>query len=298
MSFIPIAIIAYALNALSILVAKAQLSSSVPNPLAYAFFGGILQLLALFLIPFGFNLDFSLNTVILSLASGLTFVLALITLMQSIKDNEASVAGPVVGGLNPLFALVIGAVFLSQTLNSNQTIAILVLIAGAFVLTANFWIKRLYFDRRLVSLILSGLFFGLSYVFLREVFLETSFINGLVLSRAATGIFSLGLLIIPGFRQQIFAKQAGPKGKASMIFLLGQLAGGVSNFLIFYAVSLANSSLVNSFFGVQYLVILIAAVILHKKAAKLLDEKLTPISIFQKLLGAVIMSLGLYMITS
>lgn len=296
MNFIPIAIVAYALNALSILVAKAQLSSSIPNPLSYAFFSGILQLVALFLIPFGFSLDFSLNVTILSLASGITFVLATIYLMQSIKDNEASVAGPVVGGLNPLFALILGSLLLNQALTSTQTISILVLVAGAGVLTGSFWVKRLYFDRRLLVLIASGALYGLSYVFLREIFLQTSFINGLVLTRVAAGLFSISLLAVPVFRRQIFIKPKGGTRQTGVIFLAGQLAGGISSFLIFYAVSLANSALVNSFFGVQYLVIMAAALLLAKRAPQLLDEKLSLLTIFQKIAGALIMSLGLYLL--
>lgn len=300
MNFIPIAIVAYALNAGSILVAKAQLNSSIPNPLSYAFLSGVLQLVALLAIPFGFNMDFSLNVVILSLASGITFVLATLFLMQSIKDNEASVAGPVIGGLNPLFALILGSLLLNQALTNGQTISILILIAGAGVLTASYWIRKLVFDKRLLVLIASGFLYGLSYIFLREVFLQTSFINGMVLSRLAAGLFSIGLLVVPNFRDQIFRKPQGGGGakQTGIIFLAGQLMGGVSSFLIFYAVSLANSSLVNSFFGVQYLVILIAAVLLAKKAPKLLDEKLTSLTIFQKIAGAVIMSVGLYLLAT
>lgn len=296
MNFIPIAIVAYALNALSILVAKAQLSSSIPNPLSYAFFSGILQLVALFLIPFGFSLDFSLNVTILSLASGITFVMATLYLMQSIKDNEASVAGPVVGGLNPLFALILGSLLLNQALTSTQTISILVLVAGAGVLTGSFWVRRLYFDRRLLVLIASGALYGLSYVFLREIFLQTSFINGLVLTRVAAGLFSISLLAVPVFRRQIFIKPKGGTRQTGVIFLAGQLAGGISSFLIFYAVSLANSALVNSFFGVQYLVIMAAALLLAKRAPQLLDEQLSLLTIFQKIAGALIMSLGLYLL--
>lgn len=298
--FIPISILAYALQGVSVLIAKAQLETSLPRPIAYAFYGTISQLLAILLIPFGFTWDFSSLVLTQSFLAGITFFIAVVLMMQGIKDNEASVAGPVIGALNPLFALIIGWIFLGQVLTANQTWAVVVLIIGAVILTLNNWIKGIKtFKYNFLTLVLSGALYGLSYVFLREVFLHTSFINGLVLSRIAVGICALTLLTLPSWRTQIFSK---PKKenveKTSLVFVVGQIAAGISNLLIFYAVSLANPAIVNSFFGIQYIIILIAAILLFKKHPKLLDEDTSKKTISLKIVGILILSCGLYLIAT
>lgn len=298
--FIPISILAYAFQGISVLIAKAQLESSLPRPIAYAFYGTITQLLAVVLIPFGFTWDFSSLILTQSFLAGATFFIAVVLMMQGIKDNEASVSGPVIGALNPLFALIIGWIFLGQVLTANQTWAVVVLIIGAVVLTLNHWIKGIKaFKYNFLILVLSGALYGLSYVFLREVFLNTNFITGLVLSRIAVGICALTLLTLPSWRVQIFSKPKQEQvEKTSFVFIIGQISAGISNLLIFYAVSLTNPAVVNSFFGIQYLIILIAAIFLFKNHPKILDEDLSRITIAFKIVGVLILSFGLYLIAT
>lgn len=298
--FIPISILAYAFQGVSVLIAKAQLESSLPRPIAYAFYGTISQLLAIVLIPFGFTWDFSSLVLTQSFLAGATFFVAVVLMMQGIKDNEASVAGPVIGALNPLFALIIGWIFLGQVLTANQTWAVVILIIGAVVLTLNHWVKGIKtFKYNFLILVLSGALYGLSYVFLREVFLQTSFINGLVLSRIAVGICAFTLLVLPSWRTQIFSKPKKEQvEKTSFVFIIGQIAAGISNLLIFYAVSLANPAIVNSFFGIQYIIILGAAFLLYKKHPKLLDEDISKKTVGLKIAGIGILSFGLYLIAT
>lgn len=280
------------------LVAKAQLETSLPRPVAYAFYGTISQLLAVLLIPLGFDLNFSTTVLTQSFLSGFTFFIAVVLMMQGIKDTQASISGPVIGALNPLFALILGAFFLNHVLTTNQTLAVIVLIIGAMVLTLNNWIKGIKsFGGDFLILVLSGAFFGLSYVFLREVFLQTSFLNGLILSRFVVGICALTLLTYAPWRTQIFSKPKKEKiEKTSIIFVFGQITAGISNFLIFYAVSLANPALVNSFFGIQYIIILFAAIFLFKNHPKILDEDLSRNTVALKIAGVLILSFGLYLI--
>ena len=298
MNFLPIAILAYALNGGALLVAKIQLQTSLPNPLVYTFYTSVLQLLAIFLIPFGFNSNISEPALIYSILSGIAFVFALYTLLYSMKENEVSVVGPLVGALNPFFALLFGVTLLNQAITQTQVAAFSILIIGALVLSANLWMKKLALGKQLTLIILSGFLFGLSYVLLREAFLQTNFIPGLIASRAAAGLFVLPLLILPKIRAQILGRGSSTSNikQTGLIFMGGQIMSGVSNFLLFFGVSLASPALVNAVFGVQYLVILIVALILAKKSSKLLDERLSGNIIAQKIAGAVILSFGLYLL--
>lgn len=299
MNFLPFAILGYILVGGSLLINKIQIQTREINPVAYTFYTSALQGLVIFFIPFGFSLNFSLEALSSSTISGVVFVLALLTLFQSLKLRELSVVGPLVGALNPLFSFLIGVFFLNQLLTKYELSAFFVLIVGAAVLTANLWAKKLAFNQPLMLMVSAGILFGLSYVFLRQAFLQTNFINALIISRLAAAVFALSFLLLPKLKHQIM--RINPQGTVTvgqkLLFLLGQAASGGANLMIFFAVSLANPALVNSLFGVQYLVILIAALILGKNHPQLLDENLSKGVIIQKTAGAAILSFGVYLLS-
>lgn len=287
MSFLPIAALAYALNAGAIIIDKILLTRALPNPAVYAFYISILGLLALLLLPFGFQWQASI--LLPAILSGTASTLALLTFFKSLKEGEASVAGPLVGALNPLFALIIGMLFFNQLINSSEFLAMLVLILGAGILTFNVWFKKIKTNRQLLMMVASGFFFALSYVFLKEVFATSNFITGLVLSRVFGALSALTFLFWPTVRRQILAPKIRPK--TSLLLILGQSMGAMQGFLLAYATSLASPALVNSLFGVQYLVILGASFFIN------LNEDLSKKAILQKIVGAAILSLGVYLLS-
>lgn len=299
MSFLPIAVVAYIFNAGALLVDKILLRTTLPNPITYTFYVNVLQILAIFLIPFGFRFSWD-NSTYFAVASGLVGILAFYTYFSSLRKAEASTVGPVVGTFNPLFSLLIGSLFLSQILTRDQHIAFFVLMIGTLILTWNFWEKGVKLNRPFLLMVASGFFFGVSYVLLRQAFLGMSFLDGFIISRLAAGGFALLFLLFPEARIQIFAKKQTSQGitpKSTLVLLgAGQIMGALSVTLITFGISLANPALVNALFGVQYLVILIASLVLAKKNPHLLDEKLSKNIILQKVIGALVISLGLYLL--
>lgn len=296
MSFLPIAILAYALEGGAIVVNKIQLQTHQLSALSYTFYSGLLQGLALLLFPFGFKFDFTLSALMFAGASGVIFVLALYALYKALQENEASVAGPLVGAFNPLFIQLLGAAILGQLLTQSQLVAFYVLILGGLIISLNVWIK-LKIHSGFWWIVLSGFLLAISYIFLREAFLQTSFINGLILSRVSASLFVLLFLLLPTFREKIFTKTNQDTGQITLLFLFGQGLAAGGNFLIFLGTSLISPALVNAFFGVEYLVIMLAALILAKKAPQLLEENLSQGVLLQKLAGAGILSLGVYLLS-
>lgn len=298
--FLPIAILAYAFNAGSTLVDKILLRTTFQNPIVYTFYINLLQLLVLLLIPFGFHpiLD---RATYLAAASGILGIVAFYAYFSSLQKNEASIVGLTVGMFNPLSALILGGLFLGQILTATQYLAFFVLISGTIVLTVDLWHGKIQFGRKFLWMLVSGFFFGLSSVLLREAFLESSFLNGFIVSRAAAGLFVLPLLLFPKIRRCIFeSRKLNHELQSKSTLLLmgsGQIMGALSSTLATIATYFANPALVNSLFGVQYLVILIASLLLVKKYPHLLREKLSKRAIAHKIAGAVIISLGLYLIS-
>lgn len=302
-SFLPIAALAYALNAGSIIIDKILLQKSLPNPIAYVFYINILGLLAVVLIPFGFSLP-SEDTIYFAVIAGIAFVGALYAMFTALKVSEASLVGPIVGSLNPLFSAIIGGIFLGEILSTQQYLAVGVLIIGSLILAVDFRNGSQILTKKMSWMVIAGLLFAISYVFLRQTFLQTSFLNGLIISRLAAGVLVAMFLLLPNLRQAIFQKQPnGVEGqkvnpKRIVVLLgLGQIMGAAQGLLITYAVSLANPALVNSLFGVQYVVILAVALLLYQNHPHLLEERLNKNVIIQKVVGVIILSFGLYLLS-
>lgn len=298
MNFLLVATLAYIFVAGAAVADKILLRKSVSSPLAYTFDVNILQILVLILIPFGFSFSLDQATY-LSIASGVTSVVALYFFFLSLKLNEASVASSLIGVLNPIFALILGSLFLSQFLTSTQVLAVFVLIGGSVILTLSRHFSTLEFNHKFLPMIASGFLFGLSYVLLRQAFLQTSFINGLVVSRVAAGVCALLLLVIPHIRREIFSPRSNAVSSKNSFFIMisGQIMAGISGLLITYGITLTSPAIINSLFGIQYPVILILALLVSKKYPHVIDEHLSRHVIARKALGIIVLSFGLYLLT-
>lgn len=297
MNFLPISILAYIFNGGATVIDKILLQKSLPHPLVYTFYISVLGFIVIALIPFGIQINFS--TLIFGGLAGIIGNFALIAYFESLKQGEASVVSPIVGGLNPFFTLALGYLFLNQTLSSTQLTAFIVLISGSAILTFNLWTKT-KFNRQLLMMVLSGLLYAITYLLLKETFLISNFFTGLFISRFIGGIFVLFFLFSKKLRQEIFASKASKHhfaNRTGLLLLSGQIMGGISGFLLTYAVSLANPTLVNALFGVQYLVILAVALVLYERHSHILGETLTSHTIVQKIIGVIAISFGLYLLT-
>ncbi len=299
MNFLPIAILAYALNAGSTIVDKILLTKQSLSPAVYVFYISILGLLVVLLFPFGFI--WNPYSAILAGLSGLLANLALLTYFSALQKGEASVVAPVVGAFNPLFSLLLGSLLLGQTISTIQGLAFSLLILGAGILTFNVWSQKLALNRQLGLMVLAGFFFGISYVLLREAFGLNNFISGLILSRLVGGLFVIPFLLFPSLRRQILSNKTTNHhflSKTGILLFSGQAMGALAAILINYGISLANPALVNSLFGVQYLVILLVALFLaHEHRNKLLDEDLHQRALVEKVIGAAILSIGVYLLS-
>jgi len=296
-SFIPIAIIGNILNAGATIVDKILLNKQLPNILSYIFYINVLGLLAIFLIPFGFILN--IQALGVAAVSGIIFVVALFAFFQALKKGEASVVAPIVGVLTPSFTFLIG-IFFGQSLTNTQLLAFIVLLAGSIILTLDSWMSKIRLNTQIGFMVLAGGLFALHYILAKESYIQSNFITGLVGGRVGAGVLVASFLLFQRGRSQIFAskiRQNNFANKTSMLLIFGQTMGGLFGLLNNYAISLANPALVNSLFGVQYVVILIVALLLYKKHPQLLNESLGKGVILQKIIGVIVLSFGLYLLS-
>lgn len=295
MIYLPIGVLAYVLSGFSLAIDKGLVRNSIRDPLVMTFYIGILNLVLLLALPFGFyfpNIEFATVAVL----SGLLFGLGVLSFLNSLKYFDLLVAAPLVGMINPLVSTLVDQYLLGRQISGNQFLDIGILILGGGILTINMWFGKHALSKHLYWILLSGVLFGLSYSLMGEAFSVMSFLNVLVITRLSFAALVITFLISKTFRSNLRNAKIAKhhfENRTSLMLIVGQSLSAISGLLIFIAVFLSSPSLVNSLFSTQYIVLLVITIILARKNPKYLHENLTKKVLGQKIAGLILISIGL-----
>jgi len=220
-----------------------------------------------------------------------------------------------IGGLTPIFVLLLAYLFVGEALNVRQIWAFILIVIGTFVISLEFdrrsglfiWLKQKItgqtayqfpkIRRALLLALPAALLFGLSYALTKDVYNHQPFISGFVWTRLGAFLIVLMPIFIRQNRRDLFHPQSQQGvGAAKGRFLFGQFCGGASALLLQYAISLASISLIQALQGIQYVFIFAAVVIGTYYFPKYLKEELTPSIILQKVFAVILIGLGIYFI--
>jgi glucose uptake protein GlcU len=296
MNYLPFVLLAYFFNGIAVLIDKFLLTAKIKDPLVYIFYISLFSFLLVLLLPFTHVP--SLFVFVLASISTIIWTSGLYFMYKALQVGLVSRVIPIIGVLIPTF-LVVDAVF-TKSVTQMELFAIFVLILGLVFLTVFEWrghIRR----HELAFEFTSALLFAISYIILRQAFLMDDFLTVLIWSRLIFIPLAIVMLLIPVSRRIIFVKdEDGPKfslkSKAGLLFMFGSAAGGSSELLITFSVSLATPALVNSLQGSQYLFLFIASLFLGKKFPEIFKEKHTHLKTTFKILGILCIAVGLYIL--
>ena len=298
MFWLAISITAYFLFALNNNLDKFFLAGSKKKEdyITYTFFVAVLGMVVFVLAPFGLKWP-GWYLFIIALLGGAVFILAILFLYKALDLGQASRIMPLVGGFQAVLTLLLSYVFLEEALAKNQYWAFVFLLMGLVLVAYKRDAKEFKksFNRYLFAM-LAAFFFAVYYIFLRFLFLNTNFITGFLWIRLGSFLVVITFLLSPYLRKVIFTTEDKvPKNKKAL-FLANQGIGGLATILISYAVSLMSVALVNAVQGVQYVFVLIVALLFSKKYPKLFKEKTTRFVIVQKVIAVFFVIVGLWML--
>ena len=130
------AVAAYFLLAIASTVDKLLMTGRIPHPVVYAFFVSVLSIIALVLAPFGMQL-LPLDGLLISLLSGLFLTGALLFFFTAVNDNDATRVVPFVGGIVPLFTVVLAYFFLGERFDTRHFLAFLILVVATVFISVD-----------------------------------------------------------------------------------------------------------------------------------------------------------------
>ena len=289
------AIVAYFLFAITVIIDRYLLSGPIPGPKIYACFVGILSVFALFLIPFGFTIP-PLWVVGISFLAGAVFVFACCALYFALQKFEASRIIPCIGGILPLFTLLLTYLIFKEHifLDLWNIISFALLVSGSILITFG---KRhsVTISSIKISIIVAFLF-SLFFVLSKTVYLEQPFLSGFIWIRIGSFFTGLCFLLFANVREEIFHKQISFKPRTAKIFFFNQSCGAGGSLLQSWAISLVPIgflAFIDALAGVKYIFLLGLTVLFATKLPHFVKEKISKKILAQKIVAVLLISLGL-----
>lgn len=297
--WISIVAVAHIFYAFVFIIDKNVLSKSLPHPIVYSFYVGVLGLFILVLLPFGFAIP-SFTQVLLILIAGAAQVAGWVFMYKALSRGEVSRIVPFIGSFIAIFVLILSRFLIGEKLGAEELVAFVFLVLGSLIISVKkkgFWERSfswIFIKRKTFFGLsfLAALLFAIFWVITKYIFLSTSFVPGLIWIRVGVGLVALTLLIPKKNRKLIFQKTEKMKpGTAKFVFLARILSvlGGLG---IYLAVFLGSVTLTNSLQGLQYVFILFLAALLYKKYPSLKEQFSSEI-IIQKLIAIILIGIGL-----
>ena len=288
-------ILSYLFFGLSSLGDKLVLNNS-NNPKLYVFYVGILNLIVILLIPFfGLYLPNSENFFWIILTS-FSFIAGLYFLYYTVNKFEVSKVIPIVGAIQPILVLLLSWFLLGYgIINFNNLIAFLILLIGSVIISFE---EKIKFTGLLLKLsLIASFLMALVFVFTKFVFLNQSFVNGIIWIGIFNFLFGSIYFFDKSVRKEFFVKKNNNyKNKTIYLVLFAQLTGGLAGILQNFAIYLAPASslaILNALRGVQYVFLFIIILIFSKFLPNILKEEISRKLVIQKTTAIILIVIGL-----
>ncbi len=250
-----IAIVAHGLIGISLVWDKVLLKrKGMENLATYVFWLGAISIFGLVLIPFGFKMP-SLEIAGIAVSAGSCDLIATWFYYSALKAGEASEEMAAMGGFTPVATMAHSIPLLGIHLY-GQLAGFAVMTMGGFVM---FFAEKLPLSKMLPRVIAAAALFGMTDVLQKLAFDGANFVSGYVFFTIGTFVGSMGMLLYPKWRREIFegSEEIPPRSKAG--YMMNRLLAGVGSFLVVFAVSRIAPSLVEAISGVRYVVIFLGA---------------------------------------
>lgn len=284
--WLPITVVAYSFHTFAVILDKFLLAQRVQKPSTYVFWVGVFGLGALILAPFDFFIP-ATSVITNAFISGVAFTFALFFFYIAIQAGEASRVAPVVGALSPIFVFLLSRGILGETLSRSEFVAFLVLVVGSILISLTHKKDGTRMNnhdlRNMLWLVAASFLFGITYVYEKAVFNETSFLNGFIWTRIGGFVGVLPFLVWSRSRESIFEAPRMAEWTTVGAFLVNKVFGALGFLLVSFAISIAPSvSLVNAMQGVEYALIFLVALLVSKFRPAFLEEEITPLIVLEK----------------
>jgi drug/metabolite transporter (DMT)-like permease len=306
MNWIAIAIFAYFLVGLEVILDKFLLSSKrVSHPSVYTFYSGALSAMALLILaPFGFHLV-KFNQAVPSLLAGLVFTYGVLCLFFALNVSEASKVTPVVGAVIPLATYFFSLFFLREGLTKHQLEGVALLILGGIFISIELPLKfkKKNFFAGFYYSVAAGILLAIAATAFKYFYSRDNFINVFIWTRLGLFVGALSLLLFSFWRKIILKSLRGFKDpqpenyKTGGLFVGNKILGGIGSILTQWSIALGSVTIVNALVSTEYAFIFLMGLVSSLWFPKIFREKKDWLHIAQEIISILIITAGIILIS-
>lgn len=229
--------------------------------------------------------------------NGALLTVAILFYLYALDTDEASYVAPFFQ-LVPVFGFITGFLILGEVLTSQQVVAGLVILAGSFLLSLELNEGKTRIKKKMVLLMLgSSFFYAINAVIFKSIAVHQGFMDSLFWDMAGKFLFGVILYFAVASYRKEFIHLIKTSGKAVIsLNVFNEIIGLIGEFALIFAVLYAPVALVQSVSGMQPAFVLIIGVFLTVFFPKFAEESLTRKFLAQKILGIVIITIGVYLL--
>lgn len=296
------------LNAVAAVMDKYIVSDekALPRPFVYAFYtclltgswvfifllGTVPAINALGIPSFGSVQAPDLTVVALSFLAAYTFFMALVSMYDALKFGDASNVIPVIGSVSAVSTFLLSWYFFSPTHSDGFIWGIAILAIGTLLVA-----QTLPKSDEVLRVFHSGLFFGLHFITMKGLFLETGFENGFFWSRISFVFFALSLLLIPAYFTKITKQTTSTSAGTGLFIVVAKVIAGIGSFLLLVATDWGDVAVVQALDGVKFVFILVITYLFGQMLPKsVVDKDSRPKEFFRKLLYVAVIVTGFFIL--
>lgn len=306
MSWFLSVLIGHILNALGFVLNKAALNVAVKNAGAFTFWVGVLGLISVALLPFGFFVPQGIQEWWSLIAGGVGFIGALLCFMYALSSSDTSKVAPFIGALIPIFTYLFEDLFIGKPLTGTLLIAFIVLVVGTVVITIDLDVKKSGDTQNGIQMpswlpwvlgVVAAALFGLSFVASKVAYDTQPFWGAFSYMRIVSFVAVLPLLSITVIRKEVARSSRIFFTKNGLVYLSSQVVGGVAFIFINFALSQASATIVNALQGIQYAFLIMLVWLGHIFAPRLVQEAMGRKTLFVRSLGVVVIMIGIALVS-
>jgi drug/metabolite transporter (DMT)-like permease len=290
MSYITLALAAYALFALTNVLDKVVLGPRGVNPSGYLLMSVLWSPLALLLLPFADLEPPGAARLAGALLAGACFFLTLVAYFRAAEREEITRVAPL-WQLAPIFVWILAYLMLDERLSRTGASAFALLIFGGLLLAARRPRDLLVPSSAMLLMIPATALWAAHNVLASSVLRGYDPLAAYVLIRAGMVGAAAVALAAPGERRALRSVLRAPAGTHALIAVTVMLSIG-GFVLIMHALKLGPVSLVSALAGTGGLFVLVFAAVLARARPGLLEEVTSPGILLQKLAGTLCLAGG------
>jgi drug/metabolite transporter (DMT)-like permease len=251
------------------------LSRKMPSLWSYLLPVGALQfimgLVALAFQPFPAAVHFA--TYLIAFGAGLSGSFAIILMLSTMSSNEVSRIVPVVN-TSPIFVAIMAAPLLGEFLSPADWIAIVMVVAGAVLVSLRWDIasKRMYLSRAIFPLLLSSLLFAATNIGNKFALKEISYWNMFSVSTICFGVVFASFSLRPKILREL--KDMRQFRQSITIIFFNEIVAAAAGLLSYLAIQQGPVALVSTVLNTKPVFVFVFALALSRFFPRVLNERL------------------------